>query len=772
MTSSVGCVSPISESSSDQLRETKIQCLHVPDDQINFGLYQLICLSSHIDSFPSIINYAKLFNNVEDYLKSIQQEKDEQMVIFFICDEQFISTLNHLKNIHSLYIYCPMKQDDEERIQVISSLKINDIKKHRIYTEVSLLLNDLVKDINEYIKQKRHIEPISFNIQVQNQGNTTDKTLFTWWPYFIQILCHLRYPRGNSPLIHFLKDYLKTNTSALKMLDQFEKEYTPEKTIWWYTSPTCLYEMLNRAMRQHDICLMFLFGVFIQNLYQQLLSIHDQFRSDRLSNENSLIRSYRGQVMSRDEIEELYQDNQYDDLKLAVNSILSTSLDRSVSLLFLPEPRQLEEKYVRVLLEITSDIRQQDTHPFGDISRFSSINDEAEILFMAGANFDLKREQLIYDESEELYVMKLELMDKYLMKEESYFSSFNSNEMKKFISCISLTVEHFYRASFEDINKLFDQLFDIYPSDRDWLAAIQYHCLARYYGSSNISNFEEALICYEQSRKRWLEYIENRDEKYYYSMPIGKLYHDFAFFYQNRMDDYQKADEHYDSAIVYYRLAQSSETMNDYEHIEISDKISELYIRRMDLCKDNSTLAEHYGLLAVESKKEMIELRSKLNAWNKNSEVLEITGRIARIYKSIGKHDDAVCWFEKVLQLQFQEEPICYYSINETYEEMIEMYIKSGTLDSYQSALKFQLIVHENVLKNNDLSLETDDVDDSKNEVALSHYELAKLYLLLNDQNTAKQHLIQAKTLYEETDDSHGLTRVQVKLQSLTSGNS
>ena len=776
----------------DQCNKTERQCLNFCRDQTNFESYQVVWLASHVDDIHavidplhSIVDYTKLFNNVEECLKSIQQEKDKNMATFFVCEDQFseilIPALNDLKNIRSLSIHCPtneksVEQDTTNHVKVEScrtSIKINYIKKHRIHTELSSLLDDLVKDINDYIKQKRHIEPISFNVQIQNQGNTTDKTLFTWWPYFIQILCHLQYPKENRPLdklIHFLKDYLKDNPVDMTMLDRFEKEYIPEKTVSWYTSPTCLYEMLNRAMRQHNIPLMFLFGFFIQNLHHQLLSVYDGFKSDCLSRENYLVQSYRGQEMSREEMEELFEDNQDDDLKISVNSLLSTSLDRLVSLFFLPEPEQVKEEYVRVLLEITSDIRQKDAHPFGDISHFSAINDEAEILFMAGANFDLKKGKLIYDESEKLYIMKLELMDKYFMIGENYFSSLDYNEKKKLINCIFLTTDHFYRASFENINTIFDQLFDIYPLDKKWILPIKYHCLARYHASLNMMNLEEALVCYEESVKRWLEYVEHSDDEENYSMPMGKLHHDFAFFYHDRMKNSQKADEHYDQAIKYYRQAQSSEMANNHEHIDILMKISELYIRRMDLCEDNSPLAENYGLLAIESNKDLIQHRSKLNDWNVNSELLEITGRIARIYKSIGKYDDALHWFEKALQLQLQQEPRCFYSINEIYEEMIEIYVKCDTLDAYQSALKLQLLVHENTLKNNDPS--TDDIDDWKNEVALSHSELAKLYLLLHDQSTAKQHLTQARTLYEETNNSLGLESIQVKIRSLRSENS
>ncbi|CAF3495507.1 unnamed protein product, partial [Rotaria sp. Silwood2] len=85
------------------------------------------------------------------------------------------------------------------------------------------------------------------------------------------MLCYLPYPDGcQQRLVTVLKNYYKGQTVKLQILDEFERNYAPKLAIYWYTRDTFFFRLLNKALRQYDTELSFLYGFYIRDLYKQL----------------------------------------------------------------------------------------------------------------------------------------------------------------------------------------------------------------------------------------------------------------------------------------------------------------------------------------------------------------------------------------------------------------------------------------------------------------------------------------------------------------------
>ncbi|CAF1127125.1 unnamed protein product [Didymodactylos carnosus] len=170
------------------------------------------------------------------------------------------------------------------------------------YKEISILLNDLSTDVNEYQKQERQV---NFN-EFDKTEASTDIYNNSWWYGFIRLIVSLPYPTDSCRrLVEFLKIYYEEKTSELRILSEFETTYRSNQAVWWYTRPTFLYNLLNQSLRQHNIHMTFLFGFFIQDLSRQLKKEFDAYKSATLIEHHPITHSYRGQIMHIDEVKKL-----------------------------------------------------------------------------------------------------------------------------------------------------------------------------------------------------------------------------------------------------------------------------------------------------------------------------------------------------------------------------------------------------------------------------------------------------------------------------------
>jgi hypothetical protein len=63
-------------------------------------------------------------------------------------------------------------------------------------------------------------------------------------------MLYIPYPDGwVGFLVYVLKTYYDCKETDLKVLEEFERDYQPNKAIWWYTRETILYRLLNKGLR-------------------------------------------------------------------------------------------------------------------------------------------------------------------------------------------------------------------------------------------------------------------------------------------------------------------------------------------------------------------------------------------------------------------------------------------------------------------------------------------------------------------------------------------
>ena len=147
--------------------------------------------------------------------------------------------------------------------------------------DLQLLLKDLRCDVEQYLQQAKD----GIFSEIGRDNYTTNLLTFSWWNYVISMICHLTYPDNCREIfLMTLRHYYQDREPELKILDEFERTYTSHTAIRWYTRDTFLYRIINKALRQKNLEVIFLFGFFIKDMYDQLKIEHRNFQTNYTHN--------------------------------------------------------------------------------------------------------------------------------------------------------------------------------------------------------------------------------------------------------------------------------------------------------------------------------------------------------------------------------------------------------------------------------------------------------------------------------------------------------
>ncbi|UJR06970.1 hypothetical protein I4U23_011258 [Adineta vaga] len=182
--------------------------------------------------------------------------------------------------------------------------------------------------------------------------------------------------------------------SILRIVDEFDQTYIPNRAIYWYTRNGFLYTLVNQALRQQNIEALLLLHFFIRDLDLQLLAASEQVEN---INWEQLDNLYRGQRMSIDEIEDLkvsYQQGFF-------QSFLSTTKNIEVARMFSGSGAIEKDEPVQPVLFHFNCSSLKLSRGVANIQDHSDNEDEEEILFSPLYSFSVR--QVEYDDDEHVW---------------------------------------------------------------------------------------------------------------------------------------------------------------------------------------------------------------------------------------------------------------------------------------------------------------------------------------------------------------------------------
>ncbi|CAF2988083.1 unnamed protein product [Rotaria sp. Silwood2] len=471
----------------------------------------------------SAINHIKLFDNNEECKSYIQHLfRDDRVVLITSgrLGKEFVPCIHHFRQIISIYIFCMDKKKNEIWSKAFIKIK-------GIFTKFDELIEKLKSDQERQIHVKVD-DPLLIHIfTTRNNPDQSTSALnlkFVRHNLFLDSLLQMKPTvKDKDELISRCSELYKSNSSQLSIIREFQEKYRPDQALWWYTRETFLYRLLNKALRIQNIDLLFVFRFFIFDIQRQL-------EIDKCS---QAIQTYRAQLMSKDEIQEL--ENSIGDY-ISINSFFSTTLDKKNAIFLLGDVNSIPDNLERVLFEIDANPDHVGIKPFADISSKSDFPDECEVLIMLGAIFRLKN--IILNE-DNIWVIQLSLCSdqdndlKYRIDQIKREYNDQENTVFSFGSIL------YQMKKYDDAEKYYRRLLTEFSDDYKQTGLCYYH-LGRVY--SGKGNYEDGMKWYEKSVNIMRETMNSDD------LNIAACFASIGNIHLKR-EDYKQALKAYQNAL-------------------------------------------------------------------------------------------------------------------------------------------------------------------------------------------------------------------------------
>ncbi|CAF1551476.1 unnamed protein product, partial [Adineta steineri] len=309
--------------------------------------------------------------------------------------QDLLPKIHGMPQLDAIYIFCGNKSRHEGWTQ--SWKKIKGV--HTNIKDICQALQVAVKQCNQ------DTIAVSF-LAVNEMASTSNlnqlEPTFMYTQLFKEVLLDIKYdPKATKDLAVCCREVFAGNSIELQVIDEFERDYRPEKAIWWYTRECFTYKMLNQALRMMDADIIINMGFFLRDVHQQIQQLHEQQVS---SYERKPFIVYRGQGLMKLDFEKLQKAKGG---LMSFNNFLSTSKNDQVSLRFARDAAA-EVNKVGILFIMSIDPCLKST-PFACITELSYFEaQEEEILFSMHTVFRVSAIKQM-DKKNQLYQVELQL---------------------------------------------------------------------------------------------------------------------------------------------------------------------------------------------------------------------------------------------------------------------------------------------------------------------------------------------------------------------------
>ncbi|CAF1299635.1 unnamed protein product [Adineta steineri] len=459
--------------------------------------------------------------------------------------------------------------------------------------------------------------------------------------------------------ITYCREVYDDDENELKNVNQLQKTYKNNISIWWYTWDAFLYRMLNQALRLMDVDMIIRMGFFINDLHCDIQRLHSEQSDGHQSSTKFTV--YRGQGLSKEDFTEMTKTKGG---LLSFNNFLSTSKNPVVSLNF-AQQAATNPDLVGILFVMSINPKDS-TAPFASVSDVSYFHIEDEVLFSMHTIFrigDIKP----MDGNNHLYQVNLSLTNDNDQDLRTLTDQIREETFPDSTGWYRLGLLLDQMGEFNKAQEVFEVLLHQTTDESD--KAPVYHQLGQI--RLNQGEYQEALTYYEKSLVIYQKTLPSNH------LNLAHSYNNIGLVYKN-IGDYPKALSYYEKDLA---ISQQSLPSN---HLDLGDSyinIGTVYYSMGDYPK------------ALSSYEKAFVIQQQSLPSNHPDLALSCVG-IANVYYSIGDYPKALSFNEKALAIQQQSLPSNHPSLASSYSNIGSVYYSMGdypkALSHYEKALAIQ----------------------------------------------------------------------------------
>ncbi|CAF4191553.1 unnamed protein product [Adineta steineri] len=308
--------------------------------------------------------------------------------------QHLIPEIHGIPQLDAIYIFCGNKSRHQGWTQNWTKIK-------GVHTNIKEICQALQLAVKQCDQDTIAVSFLTVNEMASIKNLNQLEPTFMYTQLFKEILLDIEYgPKAIQDLAVCCREVFAGNLSELQVINEFERDYRPEKAIWWYTRECFTYKMLNQALRTMDADIIINMGFFLRDVHHQIQQLHKQQVS---SYRRKPFLVYRGQGLMKSDFEKLQKAKNG---LMSFNNFLSTSKDKKISLEF-AEDASKKPDMVGILFIMSIDPYIKLT-PFASIKEKSYFKQEEEILFSMHTVFRVNTIKQI-DNENQLYQVELQL---------------------------------------------------------------------------------------------------------------------------------------------------------------------------------------------------------------------------------------------------------------------------------------------------------------------------------------------------------------------------
>ncbi|CAF1083803.1 unnamed protein product [Adineta steineri] len=343
----------------------------------------------------NVVNDINLCTESDQCIQALNKVDKEQVFVITSgsLGQHLVPEIHGIPQLDAIYIFCGNKSRHEEWTQNWTKIK----GVHTNIKEICQALQLAVKKCDQ--------DTIAISFLTMNEIASADnlnqlEPTFMYTQLFKEILLDTEYDhKAIKDLAAFCREVFTDNPTELQVIKEFQRDYHPQKAIWWYTRECFTYKMLNQALRTLDADIIINMGFFLRDVHQQIQQLHEQQVSS-YGQKPFLV--YRGQGLMKSDFEKLRKTKGG---LMSFNNFLSTSTDKEVSVHFARRASAEPDK-VGILFTMSIDPCIKST-PFASIQETSDESEKAlyynQLGYIKDGQGDYKKAIWYYEQRLEIH---------------------------------------------------------------------------------------------------------------------------------------------------------------------------------------------------------------------------------------------------------------------------------------------------------------------------------------------------------------------------------
>ena len=302
-----------------------------------------IQVETEVAKLRRIVSTVILFSDRDECRVYIQKIRVEKIFLIVPAMETSLDALRELPQVEKIYVLDASFQQVEKKIDsIVLAERFFDIDSlcRQLETDVELCGLDILLITTS---APPHDDASSVSAQQQEAS-------FRFAQLMREILYRLKFENNaKNEFVSFCRIHYAGNTEQLRIIDDFETNYRPQKALYWLTRQCFIWRVLQRMQRTLEIDILYKLGFLVKHAHTQLMI----FQENHQTGTAALSTVYRGKTMFKEKFEALVKNNTGG--LLSFGNFFSAHADREVGLEFIRRRLAFLPNAVGVLFEIHVD---------------------------------------------------------------------------------------------------------------------------------------------------------------------------------------------------------------------------------------------------------------------------------------------------------------------------------------------------------------------------------------------------------------------------------